>query len=88
DEVITDGQVSDKSRVALRLAANHAAESSVRAVDRCYKTAGGAAVYKRSPLQRVFRDVHVAAQHAMVSERIFEPIGRYRFGLDTDLRPL
>ncbi|MDG1367406.1 MAG: acyl-CoA dehydrogenase family protein [Acidimicrobiales bacterium] len=88
EEVITDGQVSDKSRVALRLAANHAAESSVSAVDRCYRTAGGAAVYKRSPLQRVFRDVHVAAQHAMVSERIFEPIGRYRFGLETDLRPL
>ena len=88
DEVVADGRVSDESRVALRMAANHAAEASVGAVDRCYKTAGGTAVYKRSPMQRVFRDVHVAAQHAMVSERIYEPIGRHRFGLDTDLRPL
>jgi alkylation response protein AidB-like acyl-CoA dehydrogenase len=88
DDVVATGRVSDANRIALRLAANHAAESSVAAVGRCYKTAGGAAVYKRSPLQRVFRDVHVAAQHAMVSERIYEPIGRHRFGLDTDLRPL
>ena len=43
---------------------------------------------KRSAMQRVFRDVHVAAQHAMVSERIYEPVGRFRFGLETDLRPL
>lgn len=88
DEVLAHGRVSDDSRVALRMAANHAAEAGVDAVDRCYRTAGGTAVYRRSPLQRVFRDVHVAAQHAMVSERIYEPVGRYRFGLDTDLRPL
>ena len=88
DEVVDAGRVSDESRVALRMAANHAAEAGVAAVDRCYRTAGGTAVYKRSAMQRVFRDVHVAAQHAMVSERIYEPVGRFRFGLETDLRPL
>lgn len=88
DEVENAGRVGDESRVALRLAANHAADASVAAVDACFRTAGGTAVYKRSPLQRVLRDVHVAAQHAMVSERIYEPIGRFRFGLETDLRPL
>ena len=88
DQVERDGRFDDRSRVDLRLAANHAAEAAVQAVDACFATAGGAAVYKTSALQRVFRDVHVAAQHAMVSTRIYEPIGRHRFGLETDLRPL
>ena len=88
EQVEADGRFDDESRVDLRLAANHAAEAAVRAVDACYTTAGGTAVYKTSALQRVFRDIHVASQHAMVSTRIFEPIGRHRFGLETDLRPL
>ena len=88
DDVLADGRVSDDSRAALRLAANHAADAGAAAVDRCYRAAGGTAVYKRSPMQRVFRDAHVATQHAMISERVYEPIGRFRFGLDTDLRPL
>ena len=67
---------------------SHAATAAVAAVDRCYAAAGGAAVYQSSPLQRVFRDIHVASQHAMVAPRVFEPLGRHRFGLPTDLASL
>ena len=88
DQVVANGRVEDEQRVGLRLAANHAAECAIDAVDRCYRAAGGAAVYRTSPLQRVFRDVHVASQHAMVAPRVFEPLGRYRFGLETDLGAL
>ncbi len=87
-QVGATGRVEDEQRVGLRLAANHAAESSVAAVDLCYTAAGGAAVYRTSPLQRVFRDVHVASQHAMVAPRVFEPLGRHRFGLPTELGSL
>ena len=80
--------MDDEQRVALRLAASHAATAAVSAVDRCYAAAGGAAAYQSSPLQRVFRDVHVASQHAMVAPRVFEPLGRHRFGLPTDLASL
>jgi indole-3-acetate monooxygenase len=37
-----------------------------RVVDDCFALAGGSAVYDNSPLQRRWRDVHVAAQHAAV----------------------
>ncbi|MEM9467927.1 MAG: acyl-CoA dehydrogenase family protein [Actinomycetota bacterium] len=87
-QVTANGRVDDEQRVGLRLAANHAAERAVAAVDLCYTAAGGAAVYRTSPLQRVFRDVHVASQHAMVATRVFEPLGRHRFGLPTDLGSL
>ena len=54
------------------------------AVDRCYTAGGGAAIYDDSALQRVFRDVHVATQHAMVAPRTHELTGRLRLGLPTD----
>jgi alkylation response protein AidB-like acyl-CoA dehydrogenase len=62
--------------------------ASAACVDACYTAGGGAAVYETSPLQRVFRDVHVATQHAMVAPRTMEVVGRSDLGLPTDLRQL
>lgn len=87
-QTAADGRVSPDNRRRLRLAACHAAEASSEAVGRCYHAAGAAAVYEDSPLQRVFRDVNVATQHAMVAPRMLEPLGRMRFGLETDIRSL
>ena len=53
-----------------------------------YHAAGGSSIHESSPLQRVFRDVHVATQHAMVAERTLEPLGRMALGLPTDTRQL
>jgi alkylation response protein AidB-like acyl-CoA dehydrogenase len=77
-----------EERRSLRLAATHAMTAAVQTVDRMYTAAGGAAVYKRSPLQRLLRDVHVATQHAMTAPRTFELAGRLRLGLETDTRQL
>jgi indole-3-acetate monooxygenase len=84
----TEGRVGDENRRLLRLAACHAATESAAAVEACYRAAGGQAVYEDSALQRVFRDVNVATQHAMVSPRVLEPLGRIGFGLPTDNRML
>ena len=81
-------RLPDEHKLRLRAAANHAMDASVSIVDRCYSAAGGAAVYRAAPIQRVFRDVHVARQHAMVAPRIYEPLGRALFGLPTDTRSL
>lgn len=70
----------------LRLSATHATQSASEAAELMYKAGGGAAVYKTSPLQRTFRDVFVATQHAMVAPRTFETAGRIRLGLETDTR--
>ena len=84
----TDEADSGRARVALRQAATHAMTASAATVDACYTAGGGAAVYDTSPLQRVFRDVHVATQHAMVAPRTMEVVGRAAMGLPTDLRAL
>ncbi len=80
--------VTDEQKRMLRLAATHATFAAAQAVDRCYSAGGGAAIYESSPLQRVFRDVHVATQHAMVAPRTLELAGRLRLGLPTDTRQL
>src|SRR5262249_52224906 len=53
------------------------ATTCVRVVDRCFALAGGSAVYETSPLQRRLRDMHVAAQHAMVHQRHYLAAGKH-----------
>ena len=72
----------------LRLAATDAAARCAQAVDRCYHAAGGSSIFESSPLQRIFRDTHVATQHGMIAPRTYETFGRMVFGLDTDTRQL
>jgi alkylation response protein AidB-like acyl-CoA dehydrogenase len=49
-----------------------------------YHLGGGTSVYRASPLQRIFRDIHVASQHMMVSDATLELTGRLFLGLETD----
>jgi alkylation response protein AidB-like acyl-CoA dehydrogenase len=80
----TRGEVSTRNRAELRLAITHAVRASVRAVDLMYEAAGGTAVFRTSPLQRCFRDVHTVTQHAMVAAPTLETIGSVLLGLETD----
>jgi alkylation response protein AidB-like acyl-CoA dehydrogenase len=56
------------------------ATTCVRVVDQCFALAGGSAVYETSPLQRRLRDMHVAAQHAMVHQRHYLASGKSLIG--------
>ena len=81
---VTRGQIEIDQRRDIRLATTHATRSAAETVDLMYHLAGGSSVYRRSPLQRIFRDVHVATQHMMVSTSTLELTGRLLLGLETD----
>jgi alkylation response protein AidB-like acyl-CoA dehydrogenase len=83
-----DGTIATADRAALRLAATHATTSAAKATDLVYNAGGGTSIYAASPLQRCFRDVHVATQHAMVAGSTLELAGRVLLGLDTDVSQL
>lgn len=68
----------------LRLSTTHAVQEATAVVDSMYTLAGGSAVYDSSPLQRHFRDVHVATQHMMVGTGTLENVGRLLLGLEID----
>ena len=86
--VAAGGHSTSDERWVVRLAATSAVAASAAAVDAMHTAGGGASVHDSSPLQRAFRDVHVATQHAMVAPRTMELLGRIRLGLDTDLGQL
>ena len=80
----SDGAITVEHRRDIRLATTHAVKSAMRAIDLMYTLGGGTSVYKTSPLQRHFRDVHVATQHMMVSDATYELTGRLFLGVPTN----
>jgi alkylation response protein AidB-like acyl-CoA dehydrogenase len=79
------GQEFDAHRNALlRLARANAVTASLQAVDLMYAAAAGTAVYSKSPLDRCFRDVHVASQHVALHASNYEICGRVMLGLPPD----
>ena len=70
--------------VSQQLAATHVARSAVEVVELVHSCAGTAAIRNDQPFQRHFRDAHVIAQHAFLSEARLEAVGQVRFGLEPD----
>ncbi|MES1991541.1 MAG: acyl-CoA dehydrogenase family protein [Pseudomonadota bacterium] len=79
-----NGAITVEHRRDIRLATTHAVRVAASAVDLMYTLGGGTSVYKTSPLQRHFRDVHVATQHMMVSDATYELTGRLFLGVPTN----
>ena len=72
---------SDQQIAQARLALVHAMHEAVRAVDKVFHAAGTNAIYTRLPLERAFRDVHVAVQHGAALPVYFESAGKVLLGL-------
>ena len=68
------------------MASAHAAQSAAEAVDLMCNAAGTTAIYTSSRLERCFRDVHVATQHAVVAPSNIEMVGQYCLGLGLQAR--
>jgi len=64
-----------------RVAITHAMRESLRAVDLLFHAAGTNAIHRRHPLERYFRDVHVAVQHGAAALSNFESAGQALLGL-------
>jgi alkylation response protein AidB-like acyl-CoA dehydrogenase len=79
---LCDGETPSDQMIAQgRLALVHAMHEAVRAVDKVFHAAGTNAIYTRLPLERAFRDIHVAVQHAAGLPGYFESAGKALLGL-------
>src|SRR5262249_42158233 len=76
EEAAATGTISPESRALARLAITASFESCRQVVDLMYTAAGGSSVYRQSPLQRYFRDMHTATQHSVVGPGGNELIGQ------------
>ena len=78
------GSIEMRHRASLRLAATHATRTASDVTRSMYDLGGGSSVFLSSPLQRRFRDSHVATQHIMVAPPTYELTGRVFMGLPVD----
>lgn len=85
---VAAGEITDRQKALVRLAATHATRRAAGVVDAMYELGGGTSIYESSPLQRHFRDVHAATQHMMVASPSLELVGRVLLGLETDTSQL
>ena len=69
-------------RARFQLAAQEAMRAAVEAVDTAYGLIGAGAVHSTHPLQRCFRDLHTANQHAYFADDALKRYARTRFGID------
>ena len=69
-------------RINARLAFAHAAETAKYVTRLLHDDSGGAGLYEEQGLQRIFRDVHAAAQHAQLQKSGFRTGGQIAMGLD------
>ena len=64
-----------------RLAITHSSRQAVKAVDMLFHAAGTNAIFRKHPLERSFRDIHVAIQHLAGHPSHFQTAGRLILGL-------
>ena len=66
-----EGLLADGTRAGIWIVT-----TTVGLADACFALGGSGALYEASPLQRRLRDLHVAAQHAVVQQRQYAGVGK------------
>lgn len=84
-QAVLAGEEPDaRARARVRLAAAHAANEGIRAVDLLHRALATSAVQQSSPLDRIFRDIHTAGAHVMIGPLVYEAAGRAELGVPVD----
>jgi indole-3-acetate monooxygenase len=71
-------------RARIRGSGVWAADTAAAVVDMAYRAGGGSSLYRSSPLQRRFRDVHALTQHFLVKLDSLTTVGAVMAGQDAD----
>ncbi len=58
--------------------------AAVAAVDRCFRMVGGSGVYRRLPIERMFRDVQAGPLHPPPNDLALEGLGRDALGIEPE----
>jgi indole-3-acetate monooxygenase len=81
-ETVEQGtRLTERQLALFRLANMHAVAAGAQAVDLVYHAAGTSAIFTANPLERFFRDIHVATQHRCASPEELYQAGRVLLGL-------
>ena len=76
--------IGTDDRVRLRLACAHATRAAIEIADYVYKAAGTSAIFRGTPFERRFRDMHTLSQQIQSRDAHFEAVGRVMFNGDPE----
>ena len=85
NRVVSGETISLEEKADLLLAATHANQCCVEAVDLVYTAAGTNGIYMKNKLAHYFCDAQVLRQHGFMNESRYETGGQVHFGLPPDL---
>jgi len=74
-----------EQRALVRTATCFATDAAREACDFAHLRAGTVAIRDGSPIQRCFRDIHTASQHAFIGEKVYADAGTVLLGTVTDV---
>ena len=80
-ELTAGHEPADATLAQARLAIVHGMQEAMHAVDRVFHAAGTNAIYQNLPLEKAFRDIHVAVQHGAALPQYYEGAGKVLLGL-------
>jgi indole-3-acetate monooxygenase len=72
------------ARLRVRLGCAQAIKGAIETADYVYRTAGVSAIFKGTPFERRFRDIHTLSQQVQSREAHFETVGRIMCNGDPD----
>ena len=76
--------IDTPARVRVRLGCAQAIKCAIETADYVYKAAGVSAIFKGTPFERRFRDMHTLSQQIQSRDSHFETVGRIMFNGDPD----
>jgi indole-3-acetate monooxygenase len=85
NKTMTREKLSLEDKAILLLAATHANQSCLQAVDLMYSAAGTTGIYTKNKLAHYFTDAQVIRQHGFANESRYETAAQVYFGLQPDL---
>jgi len=76
--------IDTAARIRVRLGCAQAIKSAIETADYVYKAAGVSAIFKGTPFERRFRDMHTLSQQIQSRDAHFEMVGKIMFKGDPD----
>jgi len=76
--------IDTADRIRVRLGCANAIKSAIETADYVYKAAGVSAIFKGTPFERRFRDMHTLSQQIQSRDAHFEMVGKIMFNGDPD----
>ena len=84
DEAILGSDLElTEAAAAMRAVCAHVTEACQTIVTGCFRQAGAGAIMAGNPLERLQRDMTVAAQHYMIGDSAYEVLGQSRLGVSS-----